>query len=371
MALYVNQIPFLPLETDYSKTLPELSHTEPLELLDPKTGLLRYEGWSKYPNKWLYNPKMNQAYVPLFNRHKFWNYYSLISEDYLITMAHTDLGISKGSYINIKNLKNMSAPIVQVKYEDFLGTNTHIDVEKNGEGVYSSVNYETLNMTFLRRPEDTFATIEVSAKSDIGDIQGNFTADAKGYEGIAYISSEPKDPKRHSYKYKLQQKYTGNLKLNGKNIISCTSKKPCYGILDNSRGYSGYSQKWVWTSTCFESQNHTVAFNIEMSTDNPHSSWDSVFVDGKLYKLDPHVLHRVTDDHWKYEKADSSTKNGNKLTLEFHKASTHSIGANFIFYNIDLKSNYGYFTGSIETSDNKVVKFENQFGFIEDFHARW
>jgi len=226
MALYVNQIPFLPLETDYSKTLPELSHTEPLELLDPKTGLLRYEGWSKYPNKWLYNPKMNQAYVPIFNRHKFWNYYSLISEDYLITMAHTDLGISKGSYINIKNLKNMSAPIVQVKYEDFLGTNTHIDVEKNGEGVYSSVNYETLNMTFLRRPEDTFATIEVSAKSDIGDIQGNFTADAKGYEGIAYISSEPKDPKRHSYKYKLQQKYTGNLKLNGKNIISCTNKKP-------------------------------------------------------------------------------------------------------------------------------------------------
>mmetsp|Transcript_6958 Transcript_6958/g.6134 ORF Transcript_6958/g.6134 Transcript_6958/m.6134 type:complete len:391 (+) Transcript_6958:3-1175(+) len=372
ICLYIHQLPYIPLETDYSKALPELSSTEPLELLDPKTGLLRQEGWSTYPNKWLYNPNMNKAYVPVFNRQKFWNYYYIISDDYLITMAHTDVGLCKGAYISLKNTKDLSKPLSLVQVNDILGSHVSIDNEKNGPGVYSTITHEDLNMTFSRRPENSFATIDVNASSEAGNIVANFKADSKDIEGIAYVSAEPNTPTRHSFKYKLQSKYTGDLKVNGKSLITCTEEKPCYGILDNARGFSGYTQTWVWASTCFEAQGHRVSLNLEKSTDNPHSSWDTVVVDGKLYKLDSHVLYRVTDDHWKWERAeDANTQHGNKINLEFKKADQHSVGANFLFYNIDLQSSYGFFSGTIETSDGKKVKFEKVFGFVEDFHARW
>jgi uncharacterized protein YuzE len=150
ISLYIHQLPYLPLDTDYSKALPELSSTEPLELLNPKTGLLNYEGWGKFPNKWLYNHDMHKSYTPLFNRHKHWNYYYVIAEGHLVTMAHTDMGLAKAAYINIRDIKDMSKPIIEVKSEDFLGHNLFIDIDKNGEGVYSTINTDKLNMTFFR-----------------------------------------------------------------------------------------------------------------------------------------------------------------------------------------------------------------------------
>ena len=371
MGLYINQLPHLPLPTDYSKSLGELSSSEPLELLDPKSGLLRYEGWSKFPNKWLYNPEMNKAYTPLFNRQKHWNYFYFISDSYLVTMAHTDLGLVKAAYINIKDIKDLSKPMIQVKIEDFFGNYINIDTEKNGPGIQSTVAHENLNMTFSRRPEEFKTNIKVSGHSESGPIEGSFTANSKGYEGISYISSVPNDPYKHSFKYKLQQKFIGNLKLNGKTIISCTEKKPCLGLHDNARGVYSYAGGWFWGSTSFKTRDHEIALNFEFSEDNPHSSWDSVFIDGKLYKLDPLVLHKVNKDHWKWNKAPEANHHSTSIQLEFKRVHEHSIGANYLVYNIDLNSNFGYFSGIIKTEDGQTIKFDDVFGFIEDFNARW
>mmetsp|Transcript_38583 Transcript_38583/g.38103 ORF Transcript_38583/g.38103 Transcript_38583/m.38103 type:complete len:150 (+) Transcript_38583:2-451(+) len=116
LSLYIHRLPFVPLEKGKSKVLSELSSTKPLELLNPKTGLLNHEGWSKYPNKWMYHQEMSKA--PGISK-KNWNYFYIASDNYLVTMAHLDLGFIKGSYINIRDIANMDSPMIQVKIQDF------------------------------------------------------------------------------------------------------------------------------------------------------------------------------------------------------------------------------------------------------------
>lgn len=215
--------------------------------------------------------------------------------------------------------------------------------------------------------------IDISGSAAAGHIEGKLTADAKDTEGISYISSTPGDPYKHSFKYKLPLlKFVGDISVGGKKLVSCSKNKPCVGLMDNARGYYPYAEMWWWGTTCFESGGHQVAFNFEHSTDNPHSSFDAVFVDGKLFKLDPLVMQRVSDSHWKWKShPDVNQHSKNIVELEFHKDDTHTLHFNYLLYEIKLKSNFGKFSGKIKTEKGHTITFKDKFGFIEDFRARW
>uniref|UniRef100_A0A7S3KR91 Uncharacterized protein n=1 Tax=Euplotes crassus TaxID=5936 RepID=A0A7S3KR91_EUPCR len=228
-------------------------------------------------------------------------------------------------------------------------------------------------MTFYKRPEHTQASIEISGNADAGNIKGSFVADSSGYEGIAHVSSAPMNPSKHTYKYKLPYKFVGELSLDSKVLLSCNTSTPCLGIHDNARGFFPYASRWIWGSSMFNTGEHEVALNFGFSHDNPHGSFDALIVDGKLYKLDPLLLTEVDDDHWEWTRG-STTKHKNTINLKFKRAHNHSIGTNFLVYNIDLSSNFGYFSGEIQIQngkETKTIKFNDVFGFIEDFHARW
>ncbi|CAI2372172.1 unnamed protein product [Moneuplotes crassus] len=380
MLTFIQRLPYLPIPADYSKALGELSNSEPLELIDPTTGHLRYQGWGKYPNKWLYNPSMSKA-CGRFK--KFWNYFYIISENYLVTMAHTDIGTLRAAYVNIRNIKNMSEPTIEVKVEDFFRQYITIETEKNGAGVYSTVANPDLNMTFFQRPESTSAKIDISGITGQNEIEADFIADSKGYEGISSVSETYHDKSRHVYSHKIQKKFVGDLKINGKSIVTCTFQQPCLGIFDNGRGYFPYVSRWIWPSTTFKVGNHEVLINLGYSQDNPHASFDAVFVDGKLYKLDPLILVKETEDHWKWVKAEQSNTHSNSLKLEFNRAHHHSVGVEYpldflkyvIPFKVDLDANYGFYSGEIKINESKIaklsIKFDDVFGFIEDFHALW
>ena len=61
----------------------------------------------------------------------------------------------------------------------------------------------------------------------------------------------------------------------------------------------------------------------------------------------------------------------NTIELFFVKDHFHQLAANFIVSAVDFKSYFGKFSGEIKTEDGHHIRFENVFGFVEDFHARF
>ncbi|CAI2363342.1 unnamed protein product [Moneuplotes crassus] len=407
MLFYITKLPYLPIKTDYSKILPELNSTDALELIDPKTGYLRQQGWGKYPNKWLYNPSMSKAWT--WSK-QFWNYYYIATDDYLVTMSHADIGMIRVSHINIRNIKNYTAePFREIVVEDVNKIFVEIDTEKNGQGIYSTVTNEKLNMTFYKRPENNEGRIDISAKallptgegssgshSDHGssdietEIKGSFRTSFAEYEGIATVSEVPDAfqncdslcSTKHVYTHKIQQKFIGNLTLNGKTILDCNETNNCLGLSDSGRGhfpsFAGISSiRWGWTSTIFKTDKHQIMIDLKYSDDNPNSSFDSVFVNGTMYKIDPMVKKQVDQDHWKWTKAENSNRYPNSLRLEF-KREHHSFTEfnyypgflkHFIPFKVDFYCKFGYYSGELKIGQEQTIKFKNKFGFFEEFYS--
>lgn len=368
LCLYIHNLPYLPLKYNYTKLNPEVSRNEVFDVLDSQTGALTHKGWARYPNKMLYDPKMAQSCRV---HRKFWNYYYVIHENYLVTMAHVDLGIAKASYINVRDIKNPSAPTIEVKVEDHFSRYVNIESERNGGGVFSTVNAPNLNMTFFGRANEHTANINISGSHDKGTLVGNFELNTEGLEGITYLNSPENDPSKHFYGIKIPLiKFVGSLSFNNKPLFTCSKAKPCLGLTDIARNHLPYVYNWIWVSSCFEVGTQKVAINMGNKIDDPNSSYDSVYIDGKLYKLD----YMVMTEHngvYKWTQAPGANQYGTKLELEFVKNTEHHLKKNLGVIFVDLNASYGHFKGKITTEDGKVISFNNVFGFIEDNHSRW
>ena len=55
--------------------------------------------------------------MPVHKRNKFFNYFYIVHDDWFVTMAHINLGIVRGSFVNARNLK--TGKIEEVKINDF------------------------------------------------------------------------------------------------------------------------------------------------------------------------------------------------------------------------------------------------------------
>ena len=99
---------------------------------------------------------------------------------------------------------------------------------------------------------------------------------------------------------------------------------------------------------------------------------DAVFVNGKLYKIDPPSLLKIDNSSFEWMNSNKSSEySNNSLKLKFQKDSFHQIKANYLVAAVDFKSYFGKFSGELTTEDGHHIKFEDVFGFIEDFHARF
>ena len=317
---------------------------------------------------------MSKSYVPILKRQKLWNYFYIISEGHLITMAHTDIGLIKAAYVNVRDIKNYKNEIVEAKVEDLFGKYINIFSDINGFGLESSVNHNDLNMTFFARSGgDLKADIMINATSSQGLLKGSFKADFSGVEGITGAHSSPKDQYKHFFGTKVPLiKFVGELKLNNKALVTWAKASPCLGLYDGGRSMSPYINSWIWASSCFKVNKNNVAFNIGYSRDDPDSKYDSIFVDGKLYKLDSMISTQKSENSYSWTKSEGHNAHPrNSIELTFERSHSHKLSANYLITAVDFKSNFGNYSGRIRTEDGHDITFTNVFGFFEDFHARW
>ena len=77
-------------------------------------------------------------------------------------MAHIDLGIVWGSFLNAWNLKTWE--IKEVKINDFCSDKVVLDASKFMNELYSSVSTEDLQMSFKKSRFDKRAQISIDGK---------------------------------------------------------------------------------------------------------------------------------------------------------------------------------------------------------------
>ena len=328
----------------------QLSSTEEMQVVDPVTGKLKVTGWALYPNKLSYQPSLSKTYWPILSRSKQWNYFYIRTKDYFVTMAHANVGVVKSSYINVLKIGG-NFEVTETVIEDFFGNYVFIDVNKNGNGIYSVVEHPDLTMKFIKPEGDEKVKIDVKSHTDGHSITADLTG-VKWSEGITHIENQTPEGDYHSFNTKALVEFLGSVKVNGTTIIKCTEKEPCMGLHDNGRSIGKYINSWVWGSLVFKTpptkknkKGKKIGLNLSLSDEFQNSSGDIVWIDDKLYKLDSLRVTKKTRDEW--EIVTNTYKGqkyaGNKVNLTYKVANKHTLSKNFILIDIDFNSNFGFF----------------------------
>ena len=355
----------------------QLPSDKAMQVLDPETGKLKVQGWAIYPNKLSYQPNLSKVYWPILSREKQWNYFYVRNDDWLVTMAHANVGVVKSSYINVLKIGG-NYEVTESIIEDYFGNYVFFDVNKNGNGIYSVCEHPDLTMKFIKPEGDN--EVKISAHSEQGS--HSMTVDLTGInwsEGITHIENQTPEGDFHSFNTKALVDFLGTIKVNGTDIIKCTEKNPCMGLHDNGRTIGKYMNTWTWGSLVFKAPAKTrtkkekkIGLNLSLSEETQNSSGDVLWVDDKLYKIDSLSIEKISPTEWHIT---SNTYKGqkhpkNKVDITFKVGDRHSIVRNYVLINIDFNSNFGFFSGTVEAQGKKIT-FEDQFGFVEEMFSRW
>ncbi|CAI2371273.1 unnamed protein product [Moneuplotes crassus] len=355
----------------------QISSDLEMQVVDPETGKLKVQGWAVYPNKLSYQPSLSKTYWPILSRDKQWNYFYVRNKNYLVTMAHANVGVVKSSYINVLKIGG-DYDVTETLIEDYFGNYVFIDVNKNGNGIYSVVEHPDLTMKFIKPEGDTEVQINVNSKTDDHTISANLVG-VNWSEGITHVENQTIDGDYHSFNTKMLVDFVGSVTLNGKNIMKCTSKNPCMGLHDNGRSVGKYTNVWVWGSLAFKvqggkrGQTKKIGLNLSGSEATQNASGDAIWIDDKIYKLDSIVVDKVNDTTWTLKSYVSKGQKypKNKIDLTFKVDAKHTISKNFIIIDIDFNSNFGIMSGTIESEDGQKIEFKDEFAFVEEMFSRW
>ena len=372
--LYLQFLPYVPFQHNFGSRTNHLNETEQIKTLDPRTGAVATPGWMKFPNNVVYNHDSMSAFAKLFGRVKFFNYFYVRSDDYLVTMAHCNFGLASFAFVNIRDIRDYSKPMVEVKVDDYFHQYVALNVDEVGRFIKSKIEHPNFNMTFDKKARDNHADIQISANVNSKVLTCKFRADMGGLEGITGIIQNQQDKSKHTLNTKIPSiRFEGTLSYNGETILNCESGNPCLGLHDNSRAYASYVGRWIWPTAVFkDDNNNSVAINLGYTHDDTNSAFDWVFINGKMYKLDAHVMREVNKGLYVWDKHPLHNEHSEAtLQLEFQTEATHRLGDNLVLLKVCLLSSYGKFSGRIVTKDGHDIKFTNKFGFFEDMHSLW
>ena len=280
----------------------EIPRDVAMQVVDPVTGMLKIQGWAKNPNKLSYNPNMSKTYWPILSRSKQWNYFYIVNEDFLITMAHANVGVFKTAYVNILDIKN-NFKMDEINVLDYLHKYVYIDVEKNGDGIYSLVDHPNLQMKYIRPEGDQNIDITIHSDTDKLKFDAEITAINQS-EGITQVENGTEDGSYHNFNTKFIVDFVGEVKINGTTIMNCTEKSTWFGLHDNGRSIGTYMNSWVWGTSAFRitdsksKKEHKIGINISLTQKPCVASGDALFIDGKIYKLDALIITKKSDNEW-------------------------------------------------------------------------
>jgi hypothetical protein len=144
------------------------------------------------------------------------------------------------------------------------------------------------------------------------------------------------------------------LAYKGKLLFTCTEANPCVGLNDQGRHVVPYDVGgWFWASMSCISNGKRIGLNFGYGNDNPTAKAldDSLYIDGKLYRMDATVVKILDDKRWHFSTQvryqDEKKWPRNKINLTFVIEDEHSMKEDYLVLKVDFKSVYGRVSGDL------------------------
>lgn len=338
--------------------LQEKELTQPVDLCLPDGGLNPLAiGWSRQP---LQNCKLYGR--PL--RKKRWNYWCITNPNYLFSVTLSDvdyaglpfiyfLDFATGEFIE-KTIITPFGKGVQLGHtvpEDasYAGDGCQISIRNNSGGVKMKVEVADFGGKTLK------ADFQITEPENHESLNVVVPWSERLFQFTAKNNTLPTE---------------GQIILDGKLIK--LDDNLTFATLDFGRGVWPYQCFWNWASFSTRlSDGRTLGANFGAGwTDNTGSTENALCIDGRLVKLSEDVTFSYsTQDFkapWKLHTAETR-----RVDLTFTPFFERVAKTDMAIIRSEVHQMIGFFDGSIEGEDGKLIQVSHAPGWAEDHHARW
>ncbi len=346
-------------------------------------------GWARYPLK-EYN--IDQVQMPFFNKLftlqfliKKWDFFSIMTNKFIVLMAIADVGYMGSSFIHIYDLEAnkkyfIDKDILPFNIPKFKPNSCNFTLDE--EFKYETSDYFVSYIDDFENPSPNSKVLKrklaFSGISDNIQIKGNFFLQKpKNYENIVMLNPLSDDSKRFFYNVKsYNMPVQGELEINGMKIIF--TEDMANGGMDYGRGIWNYNTFWLWgTANGFLADGRRFALNLGggfQSYNKSNATEDSAFIDGKIIKLNV-VKYEFDEEEIEYQKkwifsTENKTEFGS-CYIEFERKFINIKKTDVYVLKSQLKQYFGFYTGWVIGLNNTKIQFKDLVGLAEAHRARW
>lgn len=349
----------------------QIEITENLSLHDGK-GHINKEGWAKKPY-WIYD--RNKIKASKF-KIKEWDYYAIISQKngYGLAFTISDMGYMGFSSITFFDFNNKYYKSADSLFFFPMGRLNLSPTSNKGKVEYKNKN---LNISFKTSEFDSSRYIrQIVFSSDImKDFFGNIGLDGtinlyspKEEDTICIATSWKEKRTAFYYNQKINcMQAEGEFKIGNK--VYKFNKEEDLGVLDWGRGVWTYKNRWFWSSLSTYIDGIRFGWNLGYGfSDRSSASENAIFYDGKIIKLDQVEFKYDSKDYLKNWKI---IDNEGKIYIDFEPILDRNSKSDLILIKSIQHQVFGYFSGKVKISDDKILILNKVLGFAEDVFNVW
>ncbi len=304
--------------------------------------------------------------VGLKTRIKEWDYYAINFSDFMLCFTISDcsmFSLISASLIDLtkKTFKTKS----KLQFFTFGKLNLP-STSEIGDTIYNSKDFK---LSFINN--GTSREIKASIKNfkDNKDLEADIILSSSSNKSM--VIATPFKKKRHFY---YNQKIN-NLIANGYYKLGdkLYSIKDGLAVLDWGRGVWTYSNTWYWASTSTKDKDGYKGFNLGYGFgDTSSSSENMLFLNKEAYKLnDVKFYFKKKNGREDFNAPIKVVSESKDINLTFTPIIDRHEDTNFLILASFQHQIFGKFNGTIKTSDNKIIEFNDSIGFLEKVKNRW
>ncbi|TFB22816.1 DUF2804 domain-containing protein [Filobacillus milosensis] len=144
-----------------------------------------------------------------------------------------------------------------------------------------------------------------------------------------------------------------------------------FATLDFGRGKWPYQSKWNWGAASGFAEGYRIGLNLGGQwTSGTGQTENGIIID--------HQLHKIHDEiEWLYNRRDYTkpwvihTPNDKQIKLMFEPIFERVSAFNLGVVKSMVHQLFGYYSGTVETTDGESIQIDQLFGWAEDHEARW
>ena len=331
-------------------------------LLINQKGSLEQVGWAK---DLLMDYDRKQIKASNF-RIKEWDYYAVLSETMGISFTISDLGYIGFVAATVFDFSKATEISNAITTPLPLGSFNMPNSSKQGDVVF---RHKNLDLKFIRNDDKRGLEFSWKNFSEGRDLQGSIELQQPDQDETTVIATPfAANPRAFYYNQKVNcMPASGEFSLG--DATFAFSPRSDFGVLDWGRGVWTYANTWYWGSASGLHGDKRFGFNIGYGFgDTSAASENTLFVDGKIHKLEEISFHIPEDS---FLKPWNFTSSDDRFEMEFNPILDRFSNTNLLLVQSWQHQVFGRFSGQVVLDDGTKIILKDFLGFAEKVKNRW